>query len=739
MKSVLKRIASVSLAFLLLLSCFAFLDNMTIKSKAQAPVNPNSNYQVKNIINYLNECTYSGKIVSGGFDYNQYADPKAADLYDSVEATYGVSLGIYNTYIARNTSVVEDSYDIDRLDCPLTDEYIKQNGWEEDYKPYGFSDTYANHAFEDLKTHYQEGAICFFHFPSYANDDNHANQVADGEDPLLTLRNYDKEYAMQFKDDPTSYQWQSYQQHLYYMWQAGNFLEKLQNAGITVMFRPFTEMNNPQFLTYYAATSEGRKHFQNIYKQFYDYIVNVRKINNVVWLFSNIISDPNWVEYYPGDDYVDVIAPTSYPNGATGSDSISSKLGNDVYSTYKNLTKPLGYAEFGLSEDEDGELGDYSTVIPALKKYLPNVCFISTWCNQNGLLSSTATNVDKFLNDPVIQNLEDLPDYQNPNYSSSSGVLAICSQTSYGGTLNVLDVGTYSSAALKAKGLTASSYKSLRLNEGYAITFYTEENCKGTSRRFIGDVIDLTKTGFDWSRVKSVKVEKVNVENATLKKPVICNDPDSDPTLINDGTLEFWESYKCNPTAWVVIDLKDVYTISRWEVQNVGAYGELEDANTTSYKLQYSIDGKKWTDLDSVFGNVASGTSASTWQVDAQYVRLYITDPNSSNFDMDMVRVAICEFSVYGVKKSAGITTNWDLVDLTGGFENNSTYMDTELDGADEQTVKVNEVTETTIKTVTNTQRPIIAIIIAISVTAAIIIAIAVATIIILKKKKKSV
>ncbi|MGN0492311.1 MAG: discoidin domain-containing protein, partial [Acutalibacteraceae bacterium] len=134
---------------------------------------------------------------------------------------------------------------------------------------------------------------------------------------------------------------------------------------------------------------------------------------------------------------------------------------------------------------------------------------------------------------------------------------------------------------------------------------------------------------------------------------------------------EFWETFSGNP-CWVVIDLKSVYLINRWEVQNIGAYGEGAESNASDYRLQYSLDCKNWKDADVVFGNTASVTSQKIEQITAQYVRLYVTRANRTSFESERDRCAICEFTVYGLKLGGGRTTDWTLMDLSSKSESGS-------------------------------------------------------------------
>ncbi|HZG74217.1 MAG TPA: fibronectin type III domain-containing protein, partial [Paenibacillus sp.] len=102
---------------------------------------------------------------------------------------------------------------------------------------------------------------------------------------------------------------------------------------------------------------------------------------------------------------------------------------------------------------------------------------------------------------------------------------------------------------------------------------------------------------------------------------------------------------------WLQIDLKgQPYSINRWVVKHAGAGGEGASLNTTNFKLQKSVNGTTWTDVDTVSGNTANVTdrTLSTPIVENRYVRLYITDPGSDT------TARIYEFSLYHNGGSTG-------------------------------------------------------------------------------------
>jgi len=117
------------------------------------------------------------------------------------------------------------------------------------------------------------------------------------------------------------------------------FLKKLQKANIPVLWRPYHEMNGDWF---WWGSRQGEYSTRDLYKQLFDRYVHVHHLNNLIWVWS--VDRPNKPEmyfsfYYPGADYLDVVALDVY--------------GSDFNQTYYDSLlilangKPLALGEVG--------------------------------------------------------------------------------------------------------------------------------------------------------------------------------------------------------------------------------------------------------------------------------------------------------------------------------------------------------------------------------------------------------
>lgn len=94
------------------------------------------------------------------------------------------------------------------------------------------------------------------------------------------------------------------------------YLKQLQEANIPVLWRPYHEMNGVWF---WWGDKKGKDGFVKLWKMMYDRYVNHHQLNNLIWVWNanaarDIPKDEAFAyqEFYPGADYVDVLATDVY-------------------------------------------------------------------------------------------------------------------------------------------------------------------------------------------------------------------------------------------------------------------------------------------------------------------------------------------------------------------------------------------------------------------------------------------
>lgn len=96
------------------------------------------------------------------------------------------------------------------------------------------------------------------------------------------------------------------------------YLKQLQNANVPVLWRPFHEMNGVWF---WWCNKPGENGFKKLWIAMYDYFTTHHQLNNLLWVWNtnaprNNLGDEAgpYADYYPGSDYVDVLAADVYHN-----------------------------------------------------------------------------------------------------------------------------------------------------------------------------------------------------------------------------------------------------------------------------------------------------------------------------------------------------------------------------------------------------------------------------------------
>jgi hypothetical protein len=104
---------------------------------------------------------------------------------------------------------------------------------------------------------------------------------------------------------------------LYERWCAqvdvvAGYMKELQDARVPILFRPYHEMNGDWF---WWGGRRGQRGTQQLYRQIFDRLVNYHHLTNVIWVWNcdrPAREDRQFVDYFPGQQYVDVLALDDY-------------------------------------------------------------------------------------------------------------------------------------------------------------------------------------------------------------------------------------------------------------------------------------------------------------------------------------------------------------------------------------------------------------------------------------------
>lgn len=95
-------------------------------------------------------------------------------------------------------------------------------------------------------------------------------------------------------------------------------MQKMQNAGVEVLWRPFHEMNQGAF---WWGGRKGANGTVKLYRMMHDYLTKTKGITNLIWVwnvqdFATLQTD--LTDYDPGDQYYDVLSLDVYWSDGTG-------------------------------------------------------------------------------------------------------------------------------------------------------------------------------------------------------------------------------------------------------------------------------------------------------------------------------------------------------------------------------------------------------------------------------------
>lgn len=135
---------------------------------------------------------------------------------------------------------------------------------------------------------------------------------------------------------------------------AAKALKELQNQGVVVLWRPFHELDG----NWFWWSLGGSDKFKTMWKIMYDRYTNYWGLNNLIWVLGYShksagggCSAPKPSDWYPGDDYCDVI----------GADTYDSSQFSKLYSNMKAINtanKPIALHECGKNPTPT-QLGSY--------------------------------------------------------------------------------------------------------------------------------------------------------------------------------------------------------------------------------------------------------------------------------------------------------------------------------------------------------------------------------------------
>jgi mannan endo-1,4-beta-mannosidase len=190
----------------------------------------------------------------------------------------------------------------------------------------------------------------------------------------------------------------------------------LQNAGVVLFHRPFHEMNGGW--DWYGNGHGSPDQYKQLWIMEFDYLTKTKGVHNLLFVYGPSGGAGNYGTYYPGDQYVDIVGLSHYPNVVNGQ-PVSKPGGYDELTTQVAPSKPFAFTEFGPSPPNTTNAQftpkDYNMLIDGIRQSMPRVVYWHSWI---GLFSMGVgitgpggqhnLNVPQLLADPWVVNRGDV-------------------------------------------------------------------------------------------------------------------------------------------------------------------------------------------------------------------------------------------------------------------------------------------------------------------------------------------
>ncbi|MEQ8810307.1 MAG: glycosyl hydrolase, partial [Imperialibacter sp.] len=172
-------------------------------------------------------------------------------------------------------------------------------------------------------------------------------------------------------------------------------LQWLEGQKIPVVYTPFVESNDKN--KWHAK--EGAENAIKLYQLVHDYFTETKKLKNIIWAYHTTQGQGALIEYYPGDEYVDVIGKSAYGTGLVFTEydwAVEKK---------KNQGKVIWWAELGIRGEKDPP-GECLDVLEKLETTFPELAGFVFWSDAGFYNVTGNLHGAELMNSPKIVTLK---------------------------------------------------------------------------------------------------------------------------------------------------------------------------------------------------------------------------------------------------------------------------------------------------------------------------------------------
>lgn len=230
-------------------------------------------------------------------------------------------------------------------------------------------------------------------------------------------------------------------------------LKKLQKADVPVLFRPLHEASGGWFWW----GSDGAAPYKKLWKTMYDKLTNEYGLNNLIWVWNGQSKD-----WYPGDEYVDIIGEDIYPGNHVYNPQSSKFL---EAAQYTNTNKIVALTENGCLFDIDKAL-EAGTVWSWFCVWGGSFCANGSSISEIYTEASMWKNVYTHPNVITLDEMPDLKTYPLKDTPAASVKLSAASKTVTAGQSFTLSVALTPSNSNERPTWTSSNSSVVSVSNG---------------------------------------------------------------------------------------------------------------------------------------------------------------------------------------------------------------------------------------------------------------------------------
>ena len=225
---------------------------------------------------------------------------------------------------------------------------------------------------------------------------------------------------------------------------VASFLKRLADKNVPVLWRPLHEAAGGWF--WWGA--KGPKPCAQLYRLMFDRFVNHHGLKNLIWVWTTEESGKE-LEWYPGDEYVDIVGRDYYPSPDQGARATGS-----LVSSFENIKEIFGARKIiTLSENGSVPYPD------SLKNDGAEWSWFMSWNGRFATDVNTRADWNHIMNHSYVITLENMPGWDN--YTPTSVSKSVSNGAARHVSLSVR--GERGSLELNIKGMGAQTVELFNL------------------------------------------------------------------------------------------------------------------------------------------------------------------------------------------------------------------------------------------------------------------------------------